>query len=143
MAIFSVFALLDVENKYKKQTKAICRRREQLICDELKAYPSVTNQLNTSYYNKYDLLVWAKFKYGEAFATYLETERSALEFLFDLSHRYGIVLLNGSGFEGPAWSIRVSLANLNDSDYKKIGQAINKLFDEYANDWRLSQKVSV
>ena len=143
MAIFSVFALLDVENKYKKQTKAICRRREQLICDELKAYPSVINQLNTSYYNKYDLLVWAKFKYGEAFATYLETERSALEFLFDLSHRYGIVLLNGSGFEGPAWSIRVSLANLNDSDYEKIGQAINKLFDEYANDWRLSQKVSV
>ncbi|MBQ8992605.1 MAG: aspartate 4-decarboxylase [Turicibacter sp.] len=143
MAIFSVFALLDVKNKYKEQTKAICRRREQLICDELKAYPSVLNKLNTSYYNKYDLLVWAKFKYGEAFATYLENERSALEFLFDLSHRYGIVLLNGSGFEGPAWSIRVSLANLNDSDYEKVGQAINELFDEYANDWHLSQKVSV
>ena len=25
MAIFSVFALLDVQNKYKEQTKAICR----------------------------------------------------------------------------------------------------------------------
>ena len=132
-----------MKNKYKEQTKAICRRREQLICEELKAYPSVLNKLNTSYYNKYDLLVWAKFKYGEAFANYLENERSALEFLFDLSHRYGIVLLNGSGFEGPAWSIRVSLANLNDSDYEKIGQAINELFDEYANDWRLSQKVPV
>lgn len=141
MAIFSVFAILDEENRYKEQTKAICRRREQLVYNELKGYPYLENQLNTAYYNKYDLLVWAKLKYGASFATYLENERSVLEFLFDLSHRYGIVLLNGSGFEGPAWSIRVSLANLNEQDYQQIGQAINELFDEYAKDWRLHQKA--
>lgn len=139
MAIFSVFALLDEKNRYKEQTKAICRHREQLIYQELKDYPYLENDLNTAYYNKYDLLVWAKLKYGESFATYLKNERSALEFLFDLARRYGIVLLNGSGFEGPAWSIRVSLANLNDVDYTKIGQAINELFEEYANDWKNGQ----
>ncbi len=139
MAIFSVFALLDEKNRYKEQTKAICRHREQLIYQELKDYPYLENELNTAYYNKYDLLVWAKLKYGESFATYLKNERSALEFLFDLARRYGIVLLNGSGFEGPAWSIRVSLANLNDVDYTKIGQAINELFEEYANDWKNGQ----
>ena len=140
MAIFSVFALLDEKNRYKEQTKAICRRREELIYQELKGYPYLENELNTAYYNKYDLLVWAKLKYGESFATYLQNERSALEFLFDLSRRYGIVLLNGSGFEGPAWSIRVSLANLNDVDYIKIGKAINELFEEYANDWKNGQQ---
>lgn len=141
MAIFSVFARLDNEDRYKEQTKAICRRREQLIYHELVDYPFIQNPLNTAYYNKYDLLVWANLKYGPSFADYLQAERNVLEFLFDLSHRYGIVLLNGSGFEGPEWSIRVSLANLKDEDYQKIGQAINELFDEYATQWRMSQKV--
>lgn len=141
MAIFSVFARLDKEDRYKEQTKAICRRREQLIYNELEDYPFIKNPLNTAYYNKYDLLVWAKLKYGESFAHYLQTERNVLEFLFDLSHRYGIVLLNGSGFEGPEWSIRVSLANLHDEDYQKIGHAINELFDDYATQWRMSQKA--
>lgn len=141
MAIFSAFARLDQDNRYKEQTKAICRRREQLIYQELKSYPFVKNSLNTAYYNKYDLLVWAKLKYGESFAHYLQTERHVLDFLFDLSQRYGIVLLNGSGFEGPEWSIRVSLANLDDEDYQKIGRAINELFDEYAKEWRMNQKA--
>ncbi len=141
MAIFSAFALLDEKNDYKEQTKAICRHREQLVYKELKDYSYIKSSLNTAYYNKYDLLVWARLKYGESFATYLETERDVLEFLFDLSHRYGIVLLNGGGFEGPTWSIRVSLANLKDEDYQKIGQAINELFDDYAKDWQRSQQA--
>ena len=49
--------------------------------------------------------------------------------------------MNGEGFDGPKWSIRVSLANLNEQDYQQIGQAINELFDEYAKDWRLHQKA--
>lgn len=138
MAFFSIFALLDQEDVYKEQTKAICRHREQLIHQELKGYPLLQTELNTSYYNKYDLLVWARLKYGEAFAKYLETERCVFEFLADLAYRYGVILLNGSGFEGPTWSIRVSLANLDDADYQKIGQAVNELFEDYAKDWQAS-----
>ena len=61
--------------------------------------------------------------------------------LSDLAEKYHIILLNGEGFDGPKWSIRVSLANLNEQDYQQIGQAINELFDEYAKDWRLHQKA--
>lgn len=75
-------------------------------------------------------------KYGEDFARYLEKERDVIEFLFELAERYSIVLLNGGGFEGPTWSIRVSLANLKDEQYIEIGKAINNLFDEYARDWK-------
>ena len=35
---------------------------------------------STNYYNKYDLLVWAKFKYGEEFVEYLKRERVQLNF---------------------------------------------------------------
>ena len=136
MALFSVFALLDRKNQYKEQTKAICRRRERLLHQELKDYPVMESKLKTAYYKKYDLLVWAKRKYGEGFEQYLKTNRSALELLFDLAHQYGIVLLNGEGFEGPAWSVRVSLANLKDEDYLKIGRAMNELLASYANEWK-------
>ena len=139
MAIFSIFALIDEEHSYKALTKTICRRREGLINEQLNGYPVIDNELNTAYYKKYDLLVWAKLKYGQEFVSYLESNRSALEFLFDLAHQYGVVLLNGSGFDGPAWSIRVSLANLNDEDYTRIGYAIHELFESYVQDWKESE----
>ncbi|WP_233588061.1 hypothetical protein [Corallococcus sp. CA049B] len=36
--------------------------------------------------------------------------------------RHGVVLLHGSGFDGPPWSARVSLANLEDDAYSRIGR---------------------
>ena len=47
-----------------------------------------------------------------------------------------LVLLNGGGFDGPEWSVRASLANLNESDYITIGQGIKRILDEYAEEWR-------
>lgn len=136
MAIFSVFSLLDTDNIYKKQTKDICFRRKKLIYDNLTGLPMKKNDIySTSYYNEYDLLVWAALKHGKDFAKYLQDERNPLEFLFELARRYRIILLNGDGFEGPKWSIRVSLANLDDEQYSLIGKAINELFDEYEKDW--------
>ena len=42
-----------------------------------------------------------------------------------------MVLLPGRGFGTRHPSGRVSLANLNESDYAKIGKSIRKLFEEY------------
>lgn len=136
MAIFSIFALLDQNDTYKEQTKDICRRRKQLLYEHLQEFKMTNEAHSTSYYNEFDLLVWAQIKYGEEFVNYLKTERNPLEFLFELADRYSIVLLNGSGFEGPSWSLRVSLANLKDEQYAEIGKAVNELFSEYAEDWK-------
>ena len=38
--------------------------------------------------------------------------------------RHGVVLLHGSGFDGPPWSARVSLANLEDDAYSRIGREL-------------------
>ncbi|MGK0467602.1 MAG: aspartate 4-decarboxylase [Clostridium sp.] len=35
MAIFSLFAIVDKENRYKKLTKNICRRRKKLLFEGL------------------------------------------------------------------------------------------------------------
>ena len=136
MAFFSIFALLDTDDTYKEQTKHICRRRKHLLYDNLDELTFVENPYSTSYYNEFDLLIWAKLKYGEEFVDYLKNNYNSLEFLFELADRYGIVLLNGSGFEGPSWSVRVSLANLKDEEYVEIGKAINELFAEYAEEWQ-------
>ena len=54
-----------------------------------------------------------------------------LDFVIRLANETSIVLLNGDGFDGPEWSVRASLANLDDDAYLKIGAAIRKILDEY------------
>ena len=139
MAIFSIFGMLNSGLKYKEQTKEICKQRKKLLYEHLIGIPMKDDIYSSNYYDKYDLLVWARMKYGEEFAQYLEKERSSIEFLFELAEKYKIVLLNGSGFEGPSWSIRVSLANLYDEQYIELGKGINELFDKYAKDWKNSK----
>ena len=59
-----------------------------------------------------------------------------MDFVVRLAEETGVVLLNGDGFDGPTWSIRASLANLNESDYLKIGTAIRKILDEYEANYK-------
>ena len=40
---------------------------------------------------------------------------------------HGIVLLNGSGFAAPDWSVRISFANLDDHVYDDIGRALRAI----------------
>ncbi len=50
-----------------------------------------------------------------------------------------MVLLNGRGFEGPEWSVRISLANLDDLDYLKIGHHLKEIFADYRREWEQSR----
>jgi aspartate 4-decarboxylase len=49
------------------------------------------------------------------------------------------VLLNGSGFDGPPWSVRVSLVNLDTSAYEAIGRDLKALAERAVSEWRASQ----
>ena len=51
--------------------------------------------------------------------------------IFRLAEQESVVLLNGGGFDGPEWSVRVSLANLRMDAYKRIGSALRKIGEEY------------
>lgn len=68
------------------------------------------------------MLVWAKKFYGDDFVAYLQKTYNPLDVVFRLANETSLVLLNGGGFAGPKWSVRVSLANLNEADYVKSGR---------------------
>ncbi|MNH42917.1 Bifunctional aspartate aminotransferase and L-aspartate beta-decarboxylase [compost metagenome] len=79
-------------------------------------------------------------KYGDGLGDYLQKNFEPTDILFRLAEKSSIVLLNGGGFDGPEWSIRVSLANLNDDDYVKIGKSLAEIFDTYAEAWKAEKK---
>ena len=135
MTLFSAFALLDRENAYKNLTKTICRRRMALLYDGL-GLTAPTLAGGAYYYTEFDLAEWANQHYGPAFADYLRQNYEPVDILFRLAEQSGIVLLNGGGFYGPAWSVRVSLANLDDGAYAQIGRELHRALESYVAAWR-------
>lgn len=139
MAFFSLYALLPEGDVYKEQTKAICRRRQKLLFNGL-GIPVPHDPLDAAYYTQFDLLQWARSNYEPAFADYLQKTYKTVDVLLRLAEESSIVLLSGGGFHGPEWSIRVSLANLKDEMYSRIGQVLRKILEQYAAEWKNSVK---
>ena len=52
-------------------------------------------------------------------AGFIKQNVHPLDIVFRLARDYGIVLLNGGGFQAPDWSVRVSFANLNDDGLRR------------------------
>jgi aspartate 4-decarboxylase len=137
MALFSAFALLDKENTYKQLTKSICQRRMKLLYEGLRL-PLPNLSYNANYYTEFDLEKWANLYYGNAFTDFLKKNCDPIDILFQLAKNSDIVLLSGRGFHGPNWSIRVSLANLDDEAYAHIGNELCQILEHYVTDWRKS-----
>jgi aspartate 4-decarboxylase len=137
MTLFSLFALLDTENRYKKLTQTIVHRRLRNLAQGLNI-DWFEDPMRAEYYATIDLLNWARLEYGEEFIKFARNYHP-FDVLFALAERYSTVLLNGSGFAGPDWSVRVSLANLDDAAYEKIGDQLRSLLDGAVQRWKASQ----
>lgn len=135
MAFFSAFALIDKENAYKKLNISICNKRHDLLYNALGVVIK-EDKNNAAYYTQFDIENWAKFNYGDDFVKYLKAHYSPVDVLYKLANNYSIVLLSGNGFAGPDWSVRVSLANLDDESYSKIGKALKNILSGYVNDYK-------
>ncbi|WP_346353033.1 aspartate 4-decarboxylase [Azotosporobacter soli] len=134
MAFFSLFALLDKEDRYKNLTKDICRRRKKLLFDSL-GLKLRQDQHDAAYYTQFDLLEWAAHYYNKEFAHYLQANHKPVDILLRLAEEFSVVLLGGNGFHASEWSIRISLANLTDEAYSHIGDAIGKILKEFVAKW--------
>ncbi|MCX0371645.1 aspartate 4-decarboxylase [Clostridium perfringens] len=139
MAFFSAFSLVDKENRYKNQTIDICHRRQRLLFEGLDL-PIKENPYDASYYTEFDLLQWALKNYGAEFANYLESNYKPVDVLYKLAEESSIVLLSGGGFQGPEWSVRISLANLDDDAYSEIGTVLRKILEDFVHNWKSSTK---
>lgn len=135
MAFFCAFALIDKDNKYKNQTINICHKRQKLLFDGLGIDIKI-NPYDAAYYTQFDLLEWAYINYGKDFATYLQSNYKPVDILYRLAQESSIVLLSGGGFHGPEWSIRISLANLEDESYSKIGSVLKSILENLAGNWK-------
>lgn len=135
MSLFALFSLMDKENKYRTRMLDIIQRRLQALWDST-GFTLVPDPLRAGYYSEIDMLVWAKKFYGEEFVDFLKKNYNPLDVVFRLATETSLVVLNGGGFDGPEWSVRVSLANLNEADYVRIGKSIRQILTEYADAWK-------
>jgi aspartate 4-decarboxylase len=135
MALFSLFALLDKANSYKTLCQLIVRRRYQALWEGL-GLPSPPDEDRAFYYAELDLMVWAERVYGPDFVKFLRKNYECSDILFRLAEKSGVVLMHGGGFGGPDWSVRVSLANLPEDTYPKIGQFLKEAAEGYVEEWK-------
>jgi aspartate 4-decarboxylase len=139
MALFSLFALLDTANSYKTLCQLIVRRRYKALWDGL-GLPPPHDEDRASYYVELDVMVWAERFYGSDFVKFLRKNYESTDILFRIAEKSGVVLMHGGGFGGPDWSVRVSLANLPEETYPKIGQYLKQAAEGYVQEWKASQK---
>src|SRR6188768_414138 len=139
MMLFSSFTLLDKADSYKNLCQLICRRRWHALFDGL-GLTLPEDSTRAFYYVELDLMVWATKEYGPAFAKFLKKNYECVDVLFRLAEHSGVVLMPGGGFGGPAWSVRVSLANLAEDTYPKIGRYLRQTAMAYVEEWQATQK---
>lgn len=139
MLLFSSFCLLDKEDVYKKLTQSIINKRLSLLWEGLEV-DILKDPNRAGYYSEIDIEVAAKHFYGEEFVSWLKENFEPVDVLFRLAERTAIVLLNGGGFAGPEWSIRVSLANLPTESYLELGKNVRSVLLEYVKAWENSKK---
>jgi aspartate 4-decarboxylase len=130
MAIFALFALLDTEDNYKRICQGIISRRLHALTKGM-LVPLPRDPNAAHYYVELDLLSWAERQYGKKFADFMKANYEPVDILFRLAQNHSIVLLNGGGFDGPDWSVRVSLANLRMDAYEQIGSWLAEAAQEY------------
>jgi aspartate 4-decarboxylase len=123
MALFSLFALLDGDDDYKKRCQRIVHERLQKLVDGL-GIDMPHDESRAAYYAVLDLEAWARRTHGDEFMEWATASHVPLDIVFGLARNFGTVLLNGDGFGGPPWSARVSLANLPTDSYRAIGEAV-------------------
>jgi len=139
MALFSLFALLDTTNSYKTLSQLIVRRRYKALWEGLGLTPPPEED-RAFYYTELDVMVWAEKVYGPDFVNYLRKNYECTDILFRLAEVSGVILMHGGGFGGPEWSVRVSLANLSEDTYPKIGQFLKEAAVGYVQEWEASKK---
>lgn len=135
MMLFAAFAVLDTKNVYKKACNDLIQERYKLLWDGL-SIPIVPDKERAAYYCEIDIREWALKNHGKDFVKFLESNFEPVDIVFRLAEKTSVVLLNGGGFAGPEWSVRVSLANLNNEDYKTIGKHLSDVIQEYVDAWK-------
>jgi aspartate 4-decarboxylase len=140
MTLFSLFQLLDTDERYRKHTIDIVKRRVAATVHGLGIEPTTgTHPLYASYYGIIDFEYWIRKYLGDEVASFVKQHYHPLDIVYRLAHDHALVLLNGGGFHAPDWSVRVSFANLPDDVYDDIGRIVRSVAATYVEAYRFSK----
>jgi aspartate 4-decarboxylase len=138
MSLFSLAEMMDGAKLYQKACMEIVQRRAKATIEGLGIQLS-PNPLYDAYYGLIDFEFFARKNIGEDAVEYLKKNVHPLDLAFRLAEDHGIVLLNGGGFDAPDWSLRVSLANLDDEVYEEIGRGVRSIARAYRHAFEASK----
>jgi aspartate 4-decarboxylase len=138
MSLFSLAEMMDGAKLYQKACMDIVQRRAKAMIEGLGIQLS-PNPLYDAYYGLIDFEFFARKRIGEEAVEYLKKNVHPLDLAFRLADDHGIVLLNGGGFDAPDWSLRVSLANLDDEVYEEIGRGVRSIARGYRDAYEASK----
>jgi aspartate 4-decarboxylase len=138
MSIFSLAELMDEKKAYQKACIGIVKKRFEATIQGLDIEVG-ENALFDYYYGLIDFEFFARKYLGEEIVAWMKENIHPLDIVFRLAEDHGIVLLNGSGFAAPDWSVRISFANLDDHVYDDIGRAIRAVAAEYVAQFEASK----
>jgi aspartate 4-decarboxylase len=140
MSLFSLAEMMDGAKLYQKACMEIVHRRARATIEGLGIQLS-PNPLYDAYYGLIDFEFFARKNIGEEAVEYLKKNVHPLDLAFRLAEDHGIVLLNGGGFDAPDWSLRVSLANLDDEAYEEIGRGVRSIARGYRHAFEASKSA--
>jgi aspartate 4-decarboxylase len=129
---------MDTKKQYQKACMGIVKKRVEATLEGL-GIEVEKNPLHDHYYGLIDFEYWARKNLGEDVVQWMKENVHPLDIVFRLAEDHGIVLLNGSGFEAPDWSVRISFANLNDHVYDDIGRAVRAVARSYRQAYEASK----
>ena len=139
MTLFALYSIIDKRegDNFRLKMLEIIQERLNALWTSM-GFTLLPDPLRAGYYSEIDLLVWAHRFYGKDFVEWLRLNYNPLDVVFRLATETSLVVLNGGGFDGPEWSIRVSLANLKTKEYTIIGKSVRAILDSYAAKWKKS-----
>jgi aspartate 4-decarboxylase len=126
MTLFALASLLDEDEDYRATCRGIIHTRLSRLQKGL-GVELPYDPLRAGYYLTLDLAAWGVSIAGPAFLDYVAAHHEPFEIVVNLARKHGSVLLNGNGFEGPPWSVRISLANLDAEDCETLGRDLAEL----------------
>ena len=130
MTMFSLAELMDEKKAYQQACIGIVKKRVNATIEGLGIEVS-PNEYFDYYYGLIDFEFFARKYVGEDIGEWMKANVHPLDIVFRLAEDHGIVLLNGSGFAAPDWSVRISFANLDDHVYDDIGRALRAIARGY------------
>jgi aspartate 4-decarboxylase len=134
MTMFSLSELMDTKKDYQKACLGICKKRVEATIQGLGIEVGENDHFDY-YYGLIDFEFWARKNLGEDVVEWMKKNVHPLDIVFKLAQDHGIVLLNGSGFAAPDWSVRISFANLEDHVYDDIGRAVRAIARGYVEQY--------